>query len=52
MVNFRDPAVVVQDSRVYTFAITPCYFRFTNILHPPLTVAMTKLWHAVGGLYM
>lgn len=50
MVDFQNPAVIMQDARACTFPAILYRLRITP--SPPLTVALTKLWHTVGGLYM
>lgn len=50
MVNFSDPAVQAREYCAYTF---PAVLRtLRSPLNSPLPVAMIKLWHTVGGIYM
>jgi hypothetical protein len=48
VVNFRDPAMMFQDSRAYTFVP----ILLGSPLSPRLTAAVSKLWHTLSGLYM
>jgi hypothetical protein len=50
MVNFHDPAVIEQDSGTYT--LSTMYYVLGSTTTPFLIVVLTKLSHAVGGLYM
>ena len=53
MVNFSDPAIIARGSRAYTFAVMlPSFERFERLRSPPLSVAVNKLLHTVGGLYL
>ena len=50
MVNFHDPAVIEQDSGTYT--LSTMYYVSGSTTSLFSIVVLTKLSHAVGGLYM
>ena len=50
MVNWQDPALLLRDYRAYALRLRILTFKFT--LTYCLLVDLTKLLHAVGGLYM
>ena len=49
MVNYRDPAVVAQDGCAYAFAAKRAN---SESQLTSSTVALSKIWHAVAGLYL
>jgi hypothetical protein len=48
MGNFRDPTVMAQDARAYIFSA----LRIREPIETSFEVVLSKLWHALGGLYM
>jgi hypothetical protein len=54
MTNFRDPAVIAQDTSEYAFSdlVLKLVKLVRSILLIFLTETMVKFWHTLDGLYV